>query len=75
MATALFDQELAQRIESARIAAGMTRSALAQLSSIPYTTLNRKLDGVGSFAVNELHRISISLEVSWDDLWPIAEAA
>lgn len=75
MVTARFDQDLAKRIEEARIAAGLTRTALANATAIPYTTLNRKLDAVGSFSVHELSRISAAIGVTCNSLWPIDEAA
>lgn len=65
-----FDKELAHRINTVRQQSGLTKSGLAEQASIPYTTLHRKLTGVGSFTASELSRIVNALGVDYDAIWP-----
>jgi transcriptional regulator with XRE-family HTH domain len=69
-----FDQQLAQRIENWRKDRGLSRKALSELATIPYATLHRKLEGIGSFSVDELNRVSNALEVAHHTLWPEVNA-
>lgn len=65
-----FDEVLANRLNTARQESGISKNALAEQAAIPYTTLHRKLSGVGSFTASELSRIVNVLGVEYDAIWP-----
>jgi transcriptional regulator with XRE-family HTH domain len=70
MDNAGFNKELATSIEMARVSAGISQNQLASATLIPQSTLHRKLQGIGSFSVDELVRIGSHLGVSPTALWP-----
>lgn len=58
-----------------KVAAEMTRkrvsqTLLSELSGIPYTTLNRKLGGTGTFNMVEVFRVAQALDVPPVSLLP-----
>lgn len=66
-----FDEEVATRVNTARQSSGISKNALAEQASIPYTTLHRKLNGVGSFTASELSRIKNVLGIDYDAILPM----
>lgn len=69
-----FNSALATNIEKVRKDAGLSKLSLASETHIPYSTLHRKLEGVGAFTVDELFRITEVLEISAHSLWPEVDA-
>lgn len=64
----------ADRIEAARIEAGMTRSELSAASGIARSTLYRKLDGFASWTIAEIDAVAHALGRSGSDLAVFAKA-
>lgn len=63
MATEL-NREVANLVLTEMGKAEMSRAALAANSSIPLTTLRRKLDGTVSFNFEELYRVASALHTT-----------
>ena len=61
-------QTVADAVETARLASGVSKKALAETAHIPRPTLNRRLAGVTAFTVDELERISVALGVPFTSL-------
>lgn len=63
--------EIAERIEAARIKAGMTRDTLAVAANIPERTLRRRMSNPAGFSLAELIAINrvlnVPLEVTVSD--------
>lgn len=62
MATTL-TQDLADKVAAEMTRKGVSQTRLAQKSGIPYSTLNRKIGGLGTFNLVEVYRIAQALEV------------
>lgn len=56
-------QEIAHRLEAARLATGMTREALAVAADIPERTLRRRLANPDGFSLAELITLTRVLDV------------
>ncbi|MDR1214477.1 MAG: helix-turn-helix domain-containing protein [Propionibacteriaceae bacterium] len=65
-----FRQDVARRVAQAMVAAGMSKTKLAQLACVPYATLDRKLRGGSDFSVIELMRIADVCSVRPHSLCP-----
>lgn len=61
---ATLSQELADKIAAEMTRKRVSQTLLAETSGIPYSTLNRKLGGVGTFNMIEVYRIAQALDVS-----------
>ena len=67
--TDALDRQLTAEVRRAAEAAGISQLALAEQTGIPYTTLARRLNGVGKgFTVAELLRIIAVLGISLTEL-------
>ncbi len=53
--------EVVLLVNAAKGEAEMTRTALAEATGIPYSTLGRKLNGDADFTFEELYRCAIAL--------------
>lgn len=60
---ATLTQDLADKIAAEMTRKRVSQTLLAARSGIPYSTLNRKLGGVGTFNLVEVYRIAGALEV------------
>lgn len=67
---ATLTQDLADKIAAEMTRKGMSQTRLAAQSGIPYSTLNRKLGGFGSFNMIEVYRIAKALGVEPVSLLP-----
>lgn len=67
--------QLADRVAAAKERAGITRTALAESTGIPYSTLGRKLDGFSDFTMPDIYRIAKALGVAPASLLPAAFTA
>ena len=70
MDNAEINKQVTTNIENAMEQRHMSMLQVATDAAIPYTTLHRKMKGVGSFSLDELARIAIALEVSPGALIP-----
>jgi len=62
--------EVAASVQAALDDSGKSTNWLAVAAKIPYSTLSRKLDGVGEFKFSELRRIAEVLDVHPSTLVP-----
>lgn len=67
---ATITQDLADKVAAEMTRKRVSQTALADKSGIPYSTLNRKLSGIGTFNLVEVWRIAQALEVPPVDLLP-----
>lgn len=58
-----FSERTARRVRSEMDAAGMSEHTLAERAGIARVTLRRRLDGHGSFALNEVELIAAALDL------------
>ncbi|MCW4458154.1 helix-turn-helix transcriptional regulator [Microbacterium sp. MPKO10] len=70
MATDHITAEQADKVAAAVERAGMSRTKLADLTGIPYTTLGRKINGHTSFTAVEIYDIAIALNTAPAALMP-----
>lgn len=67
---ATLTQELADKIAAVMTRKRISQTLLAERSGIPYSTLNRKVAGVGTFNLVEVYRIAQALDVDPASLIP-----
>lgn len=69
MATTL-TQDFADKVAAEMARKRFSQTLLAEQSGIPYSTLNRKLSGIGTFNMVEIFRIAQALQVEPVKLLP-----
>lgn len=67
------NQQVAQVVKDAIVAANTSQRALAEKSGIPLTTLSRRLTGTSAFVMTELNAIAVALGLRPSELMQRAE--